>query len=220
MRVLQCAHERLARAHEHGRVGAADLKTARGACSGSSFSSKEVAQDRSGDMGLARPIAAELRDSVVDVGDPPVIEDVTIGRGQFGRTREILRWNERDRKGGHNAHEGKGGIAAFRAYSPLQGGRGTVAAEFNGLIVRQANRVGPEIRSVRERLSVDLLADRAVAIEASDRLSRDGEARRAAVASAILVHRILQPVLTPSPAAVQTPDRGLLASPRCPRGRR
>jgi hypothetical protein len=49
-------------------------------------------------------------------------------------------------------------------------------AECDGLIVRQRNGHCPEIRDIGERLAVGLLAYRAMAEKAADRMAMDGEA--------------------------------------------
>ena len=53
--------------------------------SGGACSSNKAGEHDSGDVGLARPIAADLRNVVGDVGDPPIIEDVAVRRRQFRR---------------------------------------------------------------------------------------------------------------------------------------
>jgi hypothetical protein len=138
-------------------------------------------------MRLARPIAVKLRNRVGDVGNAPVIEDVAIRWGQFGRSREILRGDERQRNG-RATQEINNRVAAFRASPAPHCGRRTMAAEFNCVIVRQANRLGPEKCDVGERLAVRLLADGAMAEKAADRIAGDSEARSAAKTGAILVH--------------------------------
>jgi hypothetical protein len=140
-------------------------------------------------MGLARPIPADLRNRVGDIGDPPIIECVAVRRGKFGGSREILRGDERERQPRHKAQESNDGVAAFRAYPAPQGGRRPVASELNRLIGWQGNRLRPKVRDVCERLPVDLLADRTVAEKAADGVAGDSEARRATEAGAILVHR-------------------------------
>jgi hypothetical protein len=143
-------------------------------------------------MGLARPITLKLRNRVGDVGDAPVIEDVAVGRGQFGGSREILRGDERNRQPGCKAQESNDGIAASRANPSPQRGWRAIAAEFDGLIVWQGDRAGPEICDVGQGLAVERLADRAVAKKTADWLPRNGKARSATEAGAILVRRALQ----------------------------
>ena len=169
--------EKVAHGFRVSRVGSSGARSA-----------KKAGEQRPGDIGLARPITAELRNRVGDIGDAPVIEDVAIRRGQFGGSREILRRDEREGQTARKAQETDHRIAAFRASPSPHRGRRTMAAEFNCAIVRQGDRVGPEIRDVGERLAVRLLADRAMAEKAADRSPGDGKARSVAKAGAILVH--------------------------------
>jgi hypothetical protein len=92
-----------------------------------------------------------------------------------------------------------------------------MAPELYGLIDRQGNRPRPEIRDVRERLAVGLLADRAMAKKATNWSSGDAEARGATETGAILVHHAFPPrammIATASSEAVSVSMRKLRIRP-------
>src|ERR1700691_1668579 len=138
-------------------------------------------------MGLAWPVATELRDRVGNVGNAPMIEDVPVGNGQFGGPCKILRWEERDIHPRDYRQEGDDGIVALGAFPAPQLRRRPVTAKLHRLTGRQRDRIGPEVRDVREGLAVNLLTDRAMAEKPADRFSVDGKARSAASAGAVLV---------------------------------
>jgi hypothetical protein len=163
-----------------------------GTPSGGATALKQSGKHRARHMGVARPVTLKLRHRVSDVGDAPVIEDVAVRRGQFGGSREILRGDERNRQPGHKAQQSNDGVAAFRANPSPQRGWRAIAAEFDRPIVWQGDRAGPEICDVGERLAVKPPADRAVAEKTAGWLPRNGKARSATDAGAILVHRALQ----------------------------
>ena len=173
----------------------------------SALGSKEIGENDAGDMGLAWPVAAELRDRVRDVGNAPMIEDVPVGNGQFGGPCKILRWENATFTLGTDRQEGDDGIVALGAYPAPQRRRRPVTAKLHWLTSRQRDCIGPQVRDVGEGLAVNLLTDRAMAEKPADRFSVHGKARSAARAGAVLVQGSppLSRALTPSPEARETP---------------
>ena len=141
-------------------------------------------------VGLARPIAAELRNQCRRYrrraggrrcGGP--------ARRQFGGARKILRAGRTQALAVATPSKLTTGLP-HRAHVPrLSRGRRTVAAELNSRDRLAPRRAGPERGHVGERHAVSLLADRAMAKKAANRIASDAETRSAAETGAILVHR-------------------------------
>ena len=128
-------------------------------------------QYRSRHRELARPVAAVLWQLVGDVPHPAVIEDVRRCRRQRALVDEVPCRNEGQCHERQDRQRSDRRLAAGGTDPAPDRGRGPIALELNDVGPRQGDAVAPPCGDIRKRLTVERLADPAVAI-------RSGSAER------------------------------------------